>query len=52
MHSIDYTYSASQKHDHLEDMEHKRVIDNFVVRRKEKYFSKIKFNFLGLSFSS
>lgn len=32
MHSVEHTYSASQKHDHLEDMEHKRVIDNFVVK--------------------
>ncbi len=34
MHSIEHIYSTSQRHDHLEDMEHKRVIDNFVVRNK------------------
>ncbi|CAF3328350.1 unnamed protein product [Rotaria sp. Silwood1] len=30
MYSIDSAYSAAQRHDHLEDVEHKRVIDNFV----------------------
>jgi hypothetical protein len=34
MHSVDYMFSASQRLDHLQDMEHKRVIDNFVVRNK------------------
>ncbi len=40
MHSMEHIYSASQRHDHLEDMEHKRVIDNFVVRNNK--FSKEK----------
>ncbi|CAF3881050.1 unnamed protein product [Rotaria sp. Silwood2] len=30
VHSVDAAYSAAQRHDHLEDVEHKRVIDNFV----------------------
>jgi len=32
MHSVEHVYSSSQQNDTLEDMEHKRVIDNFVVR--------------------
>ena len=31
MHSVEHIYSASQRRDNLEDMEHKRVIDSFVV---------------------
>ncbi|CAF1108028.1 unnamed protein product [Rotaria sordida] len=30
MHSTEPAYSTLQRHDHLEDVEHKRVIDNFV----------------------
>ena len=29
--SVDQHYNAAQRHDHLQDMEHKRVIDGFVV---------------------
>jgi hypothetical protein len=34
MHSVEHTYNPNQRHDNLEDMEHKRVIDNFVVKNK------------------
>jgi hypothetical protein len=40
MHSVEHIFSASQRHDHLEDMEHKRVIDNFVVGNKPSKISK------------
>jgi len=44
MHSVEHTYNASQRQDNLEDMEHKRVIDNFVVKNK---FSKKKYFFFS-----
>jgi hypothetical protein len=34
MHSVEHVYKAGERHDNLEDVEHKRVIDNFVVRSK------------------
>ena len=42
MHSVEHLFSASQRHDHLEDMEHKRVIDNFVVRNNKLLKQKKK----------
>lgn len=42
MHSVEHSYSTAQRHDHLEDMEHKRVIDNFVVRQRIFKFRKRK----------
>ena len=32
MYSVEHIYSPAQRRDNLEDMEHKRVIDSFVVR--------------------
>jgi hypothetical protein len=40
MHSVEHTYTAAQRHDHLEDVEHKRVIDNFVVRHQISKLTK------------
>jgi hypothetical protein len=40
MHSVEHTYAAGYKHDTLEDVEHKRVIDNFVVSRGLENYTK------------
>jgi hypothetical protein len=42
MHSVEHIFNAAQRRDNLEDREHKRVIDNFVV--KKQTFSNFKKN--------
>lgn len=36
MMSVEHIYSAGQRQDHQQDMEHKRVIDSFVVKKKKQ----------------
>ncbi len=42
MHSVEHIYNTGQRHSNLEDVEHKRVIDNFVVRQRIFKFRKRK----------
>ena len=54
MQSVEHIYNTGQRHNHLEDVEHKRVIDNFVVRNKILKAQKKQSNFViylvGFSF--
>lgn len=53
MHSVEHIFSAAQRRDNLEDVEHKRVIDSFVVRENSyRTFENSTCFFVGLSCSS